>query len=326
MYQKSKIICLILSLISSMAIKAQDIHFSDVQQMGQWYNQSLKTACVNDVRMNFRNIQYQNDMAFKTGSVLINMPVLNKTQMKEKGKNFFNLTGGLSFDQSSSNVSFKNTVGLLGFTYSQALNAKNLRLAAGFQGQYTSYNYGTDGVFPDQFDQFGPLSGTSNDPIRSGYQYHYMSLNAGLSLINSTDNTDWYLGTSVRHFNQPFTEQTKSSNYRLAPTWGVQAGLKLKSEYNKLDLFYLSNMKTGASEYVAGVGYDFILSKEDDGKKENFSVGAGCTFRLNDGIIPNLHLEYNKSNLAVFYDMNTSGIRSSSFTRKGFELALTQKF
>ena len=113
MYQKSKIICLILSLVTSMATKAQDIHFSDVQQMGQWYNQSLKTACVNDVRMNFRNIQYQNDMAFKTGSVLINMPVLNKTQMKENGKNYFIIMWKLVDLKTPASNSFVSRLGSL---------------------------------------------------------------------------------------------------------------------------------------------------------------------------------------------------------------------
>jgi type IX secretion system PorP/SprF family membrane protein len=319
---------IIASLVIAISVDAQDLHFADVRQMGQWYNPALKTDRQKDLRANFRNINYQNMMAFKTGSALLNLPLLGKEKaLAPNGASFFNLSGGAAFDQSNTGF-YKTTVGLLGLSYAKLLSNNNLYASVGFQGAFTNTNYGAEGLFPDQMDANGPIPNSiSNDPLRAGRTFKYFGLNAGFSIFKNSNTADWFFGVSVKEVNKPFTESTNSELFKLAPTWGLQAGAKLKGDQSNLDLTAALNKKANASEYLVGAAYNFLFASADpESGSEGSSIGLGCSYRVKDAYIPNIRLQFNKTYLGLYYDINISGIKLSSFNRRGFELVLTQKF
>lgn len=320
---------MILTLGTVTVLKAQDIHFANVQRMAQWYNASLKMDKEHEVLMNFRDIRYQNALAFQTGTTLVNLSLLNKSEREsEFHRSYANVTLGASFDQSNGGL-YKNNVSLFGLSYAVNMNGRGLYMAAGFQGAFTNTRFGMNGVFQDQFDQYGPIAGsTSADPMRTGRTYRFFSLNAGWSLFSKSQNFDWYTGLSLRHVNQPFTEETKSPEYKKPTVFGMQAGMTLKTAYSTVDLFALVNLKAKANEWIGGVRYNFLLGENSLGTstaKHNVVLGVGCLYRLKDAMIPELQLTVGKTGIGLHYDMNTSGIRSGGFTRRGFELQLTQK-
>lgn len=322
-----KIKLLMIGLMMIQMLNAQDLHFADIQQMGQWYNQALKMDRYKDLRVDFKNIQYQGLIAFRTGTALINIPLVKKEYThSDEGKSYINLTGGAAFDKQNSGT-YKNTVGLLGISYTQLLTANRLYASVGFQGTVTNIRFTGEGTYPDQVDQYGPVTSrpVTNDPLHSGKTFNYISLNAGIAIFKKSNVSDWYIGTSIRHANEPYTEDTKSTLYRLAPTYGAQAGINFKSDVNIIDLYGALNWKAEANEYMAGIRYNFIL-QNNKSEESKTTFGFGCLYRIHDAFIPDLKLEYHKTQIAFYYDMNISGIRSSSFTRKGFELILTQKF
>jgi hypothetical protein len=322
---------MVLSLGVFNTLNAQDIHFSDVQGMMQWYNASLKQHTQHDVRVNLRDIRYHTNQAFQTGTALVNASLLKAAERTSgEEKNYGNVTAGAAFDKSNNGM-YRNNIGLLGVSYAVNLNGRGLYMAAGFQGLLTNYRLGSNGTYQDQFDEYGPISGgVTVDPLRVGKRYTYVSLNAGWSMFQRSERLDWYGGLSLRHVNRPFTEETKSTLFRLPMTAGVQGGISLKTPYSKVDLFAMLNTKAKASELIGGIRYNFLLGDNsmDDVQTKNQSVvlGVGFMYRVKDAIIPQLQLGVGRTMIGLHYDMNMSGIRASGFTRRGFELQLTQKF
>lgn len=301
----------------------QDLHYADIQTMNIWYNQSLKMDHHADVRFNFRDIKYQSILAFRTASGLLNIPLINKEKLKSNNsKGFLNITAGGAFDKSNKGI-FKNSTGLFGISYAQLLSDNQVYLSAGFQGAVTQIRLGAFGLlFPDQFDQFGPLPDATRDPLKAGRSYSMTSLNAGLSVFQNTSVSEWYVGGSLRHINKPFTDEQKTNAYRLAPTAGFQAGLTVKNENEQIGVYGIANLKAKAYEYLIGARFVKIL----DGKDDNIStLNLGVALRLNDAVIPNLQLQLKKTTIGFHYDMNISGLRAAGYSREGFEIALKQR-
>jgi hypothetical protein len=334
MHIMKRLLGLALLIGSSLATMAQDLHYADVQQMGQWYNQSLKRNREGELHANFRDIRYQSLLAFRTGTLLLNLPVgQRKDTANAADRGFFNVSLGASFDQTNTEF-YRGTTGLLGLSYAQPLNRSGLFAAVGFQGTLTTNKYGATGTFPDQFNEYGPITGAvTNDPLRAGYKFSYFSLNAGASLFQTGTTLEWYLGASVRHLNRPFTENNKLADFKLNPTTGLQGGITYRADRSSVSAYGTGTWKGKASEILVGAQYELLFSgdnqpsskyKSDD--EQDVSLTLGCAVRIKDALIPAVGLNYNRTRVALHYDMNTSSIRTSGYIRRGFELVLTQKF
>lgn len=300
---------------------AQDLHYADVQSMNLWYNQALKMDKQRDIRMNFRDIKYQSLLAFRTASGMLNIPLIRKENMNNNQKGYLSATVAGAFDKSHRGV-FKNNTGMLGLSYSQKLTDNDMYISVGFQGTRTRTMLNTSTVlFPDQFDQYGPVPTATRDRYGLGRSYGWTSLNAGISLYQKTEAMDWYAGMSMRHINRPFTDELKTSTYRLAPTFGMQAGITVKNDRDQFGVYGIANLKANAYEYLFGAKLTKQLN-DGDGSTEGTALGVGLAIRMRDAIIPNLQLRFNKTTLGFHYDVNISGLRAAGYTRNGFELAL----
>lgn len=315
-------VVLILNMIIN-SISGQDLHYADIQSMNLWYNQSLKLDKRADIRLNYRDIKYQSLLAFRTGSAMLNIPISRKKEEADtEEKGYLNLTLGGAYDKSNKGI-FKNTYGLVGISYTQPLSGDRMYISAGFQGGSARSVLSTTGVyFQDQFDQYGPLPSVSRDPLRLGRNYNWYSLNAGLSVFQNTEAKEWYLGASLRHLNRPFTDEMKTTIYRLAPTAGLQGGFTVKNNSDAFGIYWISNFKAKAHEHLIGIKAQKQLSNEQE--KDATAVGVGIAIRMQDAVIPNLQLRFGKTNIGLHYDVNISGLRATGFTRQGFELAITR--
>ena len=322
----NRLVILALMLLLGNVSNAQDLHYADVKTMNLWYNQSLKLDKTSDLRFNFRDIKYQSILAFRTASGMINVPFVRKSNVyNHDAKGFLSATAAGAFDRSNRGY-FKSSTGLLGLSYSQRLTDNLVYLSAGFQGTMTMTSFGaTGGLFPDQFDRYGPLPTGTEDPLRSGRSYNWMSLNAGLSVYQNTEDKEWYVGGSVRHINRPFTDEQKTDAYRLAPTLGLQAGLAYKTETVQMGVYAIANWKAEAYEYLIGAKRSKKID-EGDGNNEGATLGAGVALRVKDAVIPNLQLNINKTTIGLHYDMNISGLKASGYSRQGFEVSIMQRF
>ena len=314
------------------ALRSQDVHFADVQQMAEWYNQAIKTQRLLDIKVNIRDIQYQKAFAFRTETVLCNITMLNKKdRISQDGKSYMNISLGATFDKSNSQL-YKKSSMLLGVSYATMIDKKNTYVSVGFQGNFSNTSLGVNGVYPDQLNQWGLIAGSStNDPSRFNRSFNFFSLNTGIALFRNNTEREWYLGASVRHVNRPYTEQTKSSEFQLARTWGTQAGYKFKFDYSSFDIYGVTNWKGGASEYIGAFRYNLTLNNTSQkdvnlpNEQKTVILGIGCGIRLKDALIPSVSLMVNRLQIGLHLDLNTSSIQAGGFSRNGFELSITQK-
>jgi hypothetical protein len=256
---------------------------------------------------------------------MVNVPFVKKGADGFDKKSFFSATAAGSFDKSNKGV-FKNNTGMLGVSFSQRLSANDLFLSLGFQASRTNTRLGDLGgsFFPDQFDQFGPVPSVSRDPLRGGRSYGWTSINSGLSIFQNTQSLEWYVGTSVRHLNKPFTDELKTESFRLKSTLGLQAGITVKNELNQFGLYGITNWKAEAAEYLIGARVQHSLDEPSDGY-EGSAISVGFAFRVRDAVIPNLQLKLNKTTIGIHYDINISGLSAAGYSRQGVELMIAQK-
>lgn len=320
-----KIIYVLVGSFCLLQSNGQDLHYADVQSMNLWYNQSLKLNKQKDIRFNFRDIKYQSLLAFRNASIMVNVPFVKKGAEGFDKKSFVSATAAGSFDKSNKGV-FKNNTGMIGLSFSQKLSANDLYLSLGFQGTHTNTRLGDLGgsFFPDQFDQYGPIPSVSRDPLRSGRNYGWTSINSGVSIFQNTQSVEWYAGASVRHLNRPYTDEQKTNALRLRPTLGVQAGFTVKNELNQFGVYGITNWKAEAAEYLIGAKVQHSLDEPSNGY-EGSAIGVGFAFRVRDAVIPNLQLKLNKTTIGIHYDINISGLRAAGYSRQGVELMIAQK-
>lgn len=312
--------CLFLPVV----IYSQDLHYADIPSMNIWYNPALKIDRNADLRLNFRNVSYQSLVAFRTAGALVTLPVNLQQPGTNGSNNYVNFTAGGTFDQSNAGI-FKNNTFMLGISYAQQLSNNQTYLAAGFQGTNTRSVFGTYNLsYPDQFDQYGPLPTGTRDPLNVGRSNSWTSLHMGIAIFQNTDEKEWYIGSSLRHINKPYTNEFKTEANRLGTVIGLQAGLTYKNESDEFGVYGLANWQTAAYEYLIGTHFTKIISTAATTKGGN-AIGAGIALRVRDAVIPNIQLRFNKTNIRIHYDINISGLKAAGYSRQAFELVFMQQ-
>ena len=220
MSYRVSIFVVLLAIVSE--IRGQDVYYAAVQDLNIWYNPSLKTTKLAVLHANFRNVNYEGITAYNSKAATVELPLTTSEKKETDNIPFVNLAIGINADNASNNALDVSTA-MLSLSYALPLNNKNTYLALGFQGNYTFSKVAYSGSFPGSFDQYGALGAAiSSDPLQSGYQYNYFTAGAGVTLFQTTAEKQWYIGGSLRHINQPYTDWTYSA--RLPMNASIQAG------------------------------------------------------------------------------------------------------
>jgi hypothetical protein len=304
--------------MTAAGVHGQDVYFAGVQDMNIWYNPALKTNKVSLLHANFRSVNYQGITAYTSKAATIELP-LSSHDKKEDNIGYANLAVGINSDDATNGI-LKVSTAMMAFSYALPLNYDNTYLAAGFQGTYTfsqvaltSYN-----LFPNHFDQYGALgSAISADPYQSGYEYEYFNAGVGVALFHSGEKKQWYIGGSIRHLNQPYTEWTHST--RLPMNHGVQVGYTTAvTNEDAIGGYGIFTWQGGTHEQLIGAFYTRNL---DDSSRYAFSLGIG--YRVGDALIPDVGLKIGDNRLAFYYEFNLSGSAFGNYNRTAFEFSYT---
>jgi len=302
---------------------AQDIHFAQVKNVQKWYNASLKNE--NDERnltVNYRNISYKQLVAFKSVAAIADIPLIGKAaRQSDDKKGYLGISGGFAVDQSNSGI-LRNTTALVGISYHLPVDMnRSTFISMGVQGAAFQSRINMNGVTtPDQFDKFGLINYTPDDPSLAG-RVDFFSFNAGLSVSHEDEKKVWYLGASVRHANRPLANLEGNTEYRLPVTVGFQGGYKKISGNDSYGLDVFTNFKAKAYEHIATVFYDYTFDVTDfEG-----AVGLNLSYRYNDAIIPGMQIRANKTIFSFNYDIIAGGSKAG-VSRTGFELGVRQVF
>ena len=304
-------------LMAAVHTNGQDVHFAAVQDVSMWYNPSLKINQIPQVHVNIRSVNYQGIIAYTSKAASIDLPLVSNTKKDGDVSGFANITAGINADNAS-NGSMKVSTAMMTFSYALPLNDDETYLAAGFQGTYTFNQVGSGSFsqFPIRFDKYGAFgSALSADPLLSGYQYGYFTVGTGTSLFHNGERRQWYLGASIRNFNQPYTEWTRST--RLSKNVGIQAGYATAlANEDALSAYGTFNWHSDIHEQLIGALYTRNL---DDSAKNSFLLGAGYRFR--DALIPNAGLKFGANRIEFYYEFNFLSGSSANYNRRVFEFS-----
>jgi hypothetical protein len=282
--------------------------------MNVWYNPALKTNKLTLVNANIRNVKYQGVTSYTSKAASIEIP-LGSANSYENNTGFSNLTVGMCADNAASGT-LKVSSAMMAFSYAIPLNYDNTYLSAGFQAAYTFSQVGYNGVyyFPADFDQNGAIgSAVSADPFQSGYQFNYFTAGAGTSIFHMGTDKQWYVGTSARHLNQPYTEWTRST--RLLMNLGLQAGYsKSISADDAIGGYGVFTWQRSVHQQIIGFKYTRNLNDSAD-----YAISFGLGYRVRDALIPNVELKFGPNLIGFHYEFAFGSGEFRSYRRTGLE-------
>lgn len=315
-----KKIIIAVSLLVSLGIHAQDLHFSQTAQTPLLINPAA--AGVYDgwerVIINHRNQWLGAGTQFMTTSVAADAN-FGKSRMNDKahvglGLMFYNDIGGDS--------RFGNQTGSLTLSGILPMGGGHI-LSAGIQGGFGSRKADLSSVtFSSQwtgtaFDQ-SILSGESN---MGSFRYIdasagiYYVFDGGQSSFKRNDDFKLQLGVAGFHLNKPELKYTTVSGDRLHRKFVFHAAV--------ISDIAMSNWSIDASalQFIQGPHLETILGmmmryRFQDGTKitGNFQdayFGFGAYYRLKDAVIPSVMVEWRGFRFGVSYDVTVSTMRKA---------------
>ncbi len=304
-------------LISATDARGQDVYYAAVQDMNIWYNPALKTNKISLLHANFRSVSYQGITSYSSKAATIELPLISRDKKDDENAGFFNLAAGINADDAGNEI-FNVSTGMLSLSYALPLNYNQTFLALGFQGAYTFSKISYSGTFPEQFDRYGAIgAAVSADPVQSGYEYIYFNAAAGIALFHNGADKQWYIGASLRHLNQPYTDWTYST--RLPMNRGIQLGYTSAITSDDVVSGYaIFDWQGPLHEQLVGAVYTRNL---DDSVRYNFSLGIG--YRVGDALIPNLGFKIGENHFAFYYEFILSNSSLNTYNRTAFEFSYT---
>lgn len=313
---------LALTLFSSLAVKAQDLHFS------QFFHSPLSTNPANtgfipdaDYRIgaHYRN-QYSNIMAvpYKTMSVYADAQLF-----RDRIENGWLGVGGLVLSDVAGSGSLRSTKIYGSLAYHQMLGNSSL-LSAGFNVGWANKRIDVSALkFPDQFDGRFFDNRLPTSVVFSATSVSYMDIQAGLNYAYfPQENIYINAGYSIHHVNKPretfFADQSDNGRIPMRHIGFVNAILKVAPNVIiNPNIFYTNQVR--ASELVLGMNAQFNLS--ESGEKQ---LLAGLYYRYNDAAIPMLGFQLHNVRFSFTYDATISSLKNYNNYRGASEFNVTK--
>jgi type IX secretion system PorP/SprF family membrane protein len=307
---------------TSTNLLAQDLHFARVEDLAIWYNPSLKNSKQSDVRLNFRDVRYQNMVSYRSGAVFSNVTLSSNGKEQMDNSGYLSMSVGLANDQSNQNI-LRNTSGVLGLSYAVPITGQNQYLAVSIQGSYVNSRLDlSNATFPDQFDRNGPINGaTTIDPLGVGTPRDWFSSHLGVSMFEIGQDQSWSLGVAVRDITSPRIERGTSQEFTLAPTFGVQGSYEMIKGTTRYGISGVANFKAEAFEQLLSTS---VSHHSKDSKLS--SIRGGVAYRVRDAVIPFAEIGIGTNTIGLYYELNVSGIQAAGYSRNAFELSLRKSF
>jgi len=310
---------IVFSLVFTVAVKAQDPHFSQFFASPLTLNPAF-TGKFNGIwrlAANHRDQWPNIPKAYVTSSASFDFPIL-ASKIPERDIFGVGLSG---VSDASANSQLKLNYGSGSLSYHKALDEEGYNtLGVGFQATYSSLVLDISQLtFEDMLKQNG-FTGISNDILTNGTNQNYFDVNAGLLYSGSTDGeNNYYIGASMYHINKPQVS-FKDKNWFLASRMSVHGGLTFPiNDFYTLNGSVLYQTQEKASETLIGAAVAFNVNGAETNPT---SVFLGSWLRVNDAIIPYIGIEFGGLRLGASYDVNVSTAKAATAYRGGSEFSL----
>ena len=310
---------------------AQDVHLSQFYMAPLMQNPALAGAN-HDLQA---VINYKQQWKSITNPYTTMAASLDLRLGKKKVKNGFWAIGINFFNDKAGSSQVGLTQGNLTAAYQVKLNEYH-KLGVGFQGGFSQWtsNY-TNLQWGNQYDGSAYNASLSSGEAAAGSSFIYGDIGAGINWTYNnrtgtkmvTDNHDqrFNLGVAFFHVNRP--------GYS---SMGGPDKLYMKYVINGQALFSVPNSKLAfapgffyaaqgpARELYAGTLIRYSLKQESKYTKfeKGAAVSLGAFLRAKDAVVASFLIEFAQYAVGLSYDINTSGLKSATAGRGGFELAI----
>jgi type IX secretion system PorP/SprF family membrane protein len=305
------------SLLATLPLAAQDLHFSQFFEAPLLRNPSLAGIFDGDIRVQavYRDQWNSVTTAYKTVSLNgeYKMPVGNANDF---------LTVGLQFLQDrAGSISWVSTHIMPAINYHKSLSSERTSyLSLGFMGGWVQKHFDkTKMVTNSMYDGLG--DGENNlQP-----QYSYWDAAAGISYnaqLNANPENNFYLGVAYHHFNKPKNSFYRDPTIELTPKTDISAGIRFAvTEGSYVTLQGNQSFQGEFQETLFGGMYGMKLG--EDLENPRYTLHGGAFLRVNDALIPVVKVDYKPFAFSLSYDVNISKLKTSSYGRGGFELGVS---
>lgn len=317
----------------SFSVSAQDIHFSQYNLTPLVINPAQAGAYKNfEVIANYKS-QWTSisPNAYKTMMLAYDMRMMQKkwkTSWLASGLNIFQDKAG------EGNMKTLQASGVLG--YHTQLDDKNTlggSLVFGYTGRSIDYSKLT---WDSQYNgtAFDPNAQTGEEALQGSNKFGYPDLglgilyqfNKGQMYSTANDMVIIHTGLALTHLHKPKYSFYQNANEKLYPKFiaHVDALIGIKNTNLALVPGFLYMGQGPSSEILPGCYFRYMLREESKftGYVKGASIMIGTHLRVKDAFIPSVQLEIAEYTLGVSYDMNTSGLKSATSGKGGFEISL----
>lgn len=314
----------IILIVTSNIVSAQDIHFSQFFETPLLRNPSLAGIFTGDVRVQTVHRSQWNSVTnpYQTSS----FNAETKLPLTRNGDDFITIGAQFMYDKAGT-TNFKSVHALPVVNYHKSLSADyNRYLSLGFMGGYVTRNIDRSKITTN--NQWGSGGFDPNLPDGETFAnagYKYWDLSTGLSFnsnIGEDDKNNYYLGLGFHHINKPKVGFYEGSKMPLDPKWTASAGLRYHFGEESFITLQADHSKQGAyNETIGGLLYS--MNFVNGISEVKYTLHAGAYMRWKDAIIPVIKLDYHPFSFCFSYDINTSTLRPASRGRGGYEVSIS---
>jgi type IX secretion system PorP/SprF family membrane protein len=308
----------------SVAVHAQDIHFSQFFEAPLLRNPSLAGIFSGDIRMQgvYRSQWGSVTVPYQTGSFNVEYK-----QPIGKGDDFLTTGLQLVYDKAGT-TNFTTTNLLPAINYHKSLNPeRNKYLSLGFMGGLVQRRIDRSKMTTNNhFDGNGYNPGLGDGETFTNPNYSYLDGSVGMafnSALGSREEDNYFIGLAYHHFNRPKNSFYRNPSIELNPKWVASAGARFTLNETSFFTIQADYSKQGQyNETIAGALYSYKLGGSYN-ESPMYTIHFGGFLRWKDAFIPVVKLDYSPISIALSYDVNVSQLRTASQGRGGTELSIT---
>lgn len=324
---------LLLILLFSSSLRAQDIHFSQFFMSPLNQNPALAgVSASSEAIMNYRSQWRSITVPYQTYAFQAHSRFGGRKQ-----KNF--LAGGvqLYYDQSGDGL-LRTTVVNLSLAAHVSIS-KFQKLGLGLQGGVGQRRIDFGNLqWGSQYTETGFNANMASGEILGNPSFIHPDFsagalwsfdnNSGRIKVQGNNFSKGHVGLSMFHFNRP-DYSFNNTGERLMIRWVFHGNFLFSLPNSKIALNpgWMAYKQGPNREILMGgmVRYDVISESKYSGVFENVGVYLGSYYRWKDAIIVSSMVELGSWGIGLSYDANLSNLRPASNGRGGFELSLRFK-
>jgi type IX secretion system PorP/SprF family membrane protein len=306
--------------------RAQDIHFSQFYENSGLRNPGLTGIFSGDYKAGVNYRTQWSTLASPYQTVLATAE-LRKMVNEETGDCIsFGLT--TTYDNAGA-INFSSLQVMPAIAFNKAFSDKHASyLSLGFSGAYQQRSVDPSKMtFDNQYVNGGYQAGSATGETMSFATVRHFDVSAGASLNSSlgeSNQVNYYIGAGAFHLNRPKAAFNDNENFvRLPVRWTGQLGVRWQQQGGPMGFttHVNYNQQDGARELIGG-GLLSYQTRDENFPEREFTLYAGCFYRVGDALIPTVKGDYGRYSLTMSYDRNISSLKPGTNGTGGWEMSL----